>query len=212
MKSAPIPAWGILIFGILLIQIGFINNSSLTKTYFTDFKQTFGGPITNDAIAAVSNFNQIIETNNFSFLNDTDALYQTNSLNYKPSNKNKNNYFSPPTVGWNWGILHDFNAVDIANKCGTEIYASAEGLIIPDKELGDGAEGFNGGYGIFILIEHPNGAKTRYAHLQKIAATVGRYVEKGELIGYMGNTGNTHGPTGCHLHFEVYGDKNPLVK
>ncbi len=62
MKSAPIPAWGVLIFGVLLIQIGFINNSSLTKTYFADFKQTFDGPIINDAIAAVSSLNKIIET------------------------------------------------------------------------------------------------------------------------------------------------------
>jgi murein DD-endopeptidase MepM/ murein hydrolase activator NlpD len=37
-------------------------------------------------------------------------------------------------------------------------------------------------------------------------------VEKGELIGYVGNTGYTLGPTGCHLHFEVRGGQNPLLK
>jgi murein DD-endopeptidase MepM/ murein hydrolase activator NlpD len=41
---------------------------------------------------------------------------------------------------------------------------------------------------------------------------VGNEVEKGELIGYVGNTGYTLGPTGCHLHFEVRGGQNPLLK
>ena len=121
------------------------------------------------------------------------------------------NYFVLPTRGWNWGELHEYNAVDIANQCGRPIYASAEGLVIPDEKLGDGASGWNNGYGLFILLEHPNGTRTRYAHNLKNLAKPGDYVKQGDEIALIGNTGNTHGPSGCHLHFEVFGARNPFA-
>ncbi|MEK7169348.1 MAG: peptidoglycan DD-metalloendopeptidase family protein [Patescibacteria group bacterium] len=120
-------------------------------------------------------------------------------------------YFALPAIGWNWGQLHNANAVDIANQCGTSVHAAAEGLVISDSVLGDGASGWNNGYGTFVLLEHPNGVKTRYAHLDKVLVKIGQYVSRGEEVGIMGNTGNTHGPTGCHLHFEVFGAKNPFA-
>lgn len=116
-------------------------------------------------------------------------------------------YFAIPTTGWNWGQLHPYNAVDIANGCGTPVYVAAEGLAI---EAASG--GWNFGYGNYIVIEHPNGTKTKYAHNFKIMASVGDYVVKGDQIATIGNTGFTHGPTGCHLHFEVYGARNPFAK
>lgn len=121
------------------------------------------------------------------------------------------NYFSLPVAGWNWGELHDYNAVDIANRCGTSISAAADGLVIPDETLGNGTSGWNSGYGLFVLLEHSNGTKTRYAHLASTNAKIGGFVSRGDKIGTIGNTGNTHGPTGCHLHFEVYGAKNPFA-
>ncbi len=116
-------------------------------------------------------------------------------------------YFAIPTTGWNWAKLHNYNAVDIANACGTPIYASAEGLVV-ESSNGD----WNVGYGRYIVIEHPNGTKTKYAHNQKNLVSVGDYVAKGDQIGLIGNTGLTHGPTGCHLHFEVKGARNPFAK
>lgn len=116
-------------------------------------------------------------------------------------------YFAIPTTGWNWGRLHNYNAVDIANACGTPIYASAEGLVV---EASDGS--WNEGYGKYLVIEHPNGTKTKYAHNDKNIVSIGDYVLKGDQIALMGNTGNTHGPTGCHLHFEIKGAKNPFAK
>jgi LysM repeat protein len=111
-----------------------------------------------------------------------------------------------PTTGWNWGQLHYNNAVDIANACNTSIYAAAEGLVVKVRS------GWNGGYGNYVIIEHPNGISTRYAHLQKSTVSVGQYVVQGDQIGQMGSSGNTHGPTGCHLHFEVVGAANPFAK
>ncbi|OGY62838.1 MAG: hypothetical protein A2745_00145 [Candidatus Harrisonbacteria bacterium RIFCSPHIGHO2_01_FULL_44_13] len=127
-----------------------------------------------------------------------------NSLSDLP---NLAGYFAIPTTGWNWGRLHNFNAVDIANACGTPIYAAAEGLVMAEKP-----DGWNDGYGNYIDIEHPNNTETRYSHTQKNAVSVGDYVLQGDLIAYIGNTGNTHGPTGCHLHFEVRGARNPFAK
>lgn len=120
-------------------------------------------------------------------------------------------YFIYPTTGYNWGRLHYYNAVDIANSCGTPIYAAAAGIIREAVSTGT-CRSCNRGYGLYILMEHFNGTKTRYAHLSRLAVRAGSYVDQGQLIGYMGNTGTVYGPTGCHLHFEVYGARNPLVK
>lgn len=117
------------------------------------------------------------------------------------------NFFAIPTTGWNWGQLHDYNAVDIANACGTPIYAAAEGLVIEES-----SDGWNYGFGHYVKIEHPNKVQTLYAHTSSNKTKVGDYVLQGDFIAYIGNTGNTHGPTGCHLHFEVHGAKNPFAK
>ncbi|MBU6141778.1 M23 family metallopeptidase [Patescibacteria group bacterium] len=116
-------------------------------------------------------------------------------------------YFSIPTTGWNGGRLYSYNAVDITNACGTPVYAAAEGLVV--EVVGSG---WNGGYGNYILIDHPNGTKTRYAHTSKNLVSVGDYVAKGKEIALTGDTGQNDGPSGCNLHFEVYGAKNPFAK
>lgn len=121
-------------------------------------------------------------------------------------------YFAKPAQGYNFGKAHNNNAVDIANSCGSPVFASAEGLVVPDKNYPDGTTGWNGGYGSFVLIEHPSGVKTRYAHLEKVIAEIGDFVKSGQKIGLMGSTGNVHGVTGCHLHFEVLGAANPFIK
>lgn len=129
----------------------------------------------------------------------------------KSSLPNFNANFIKPADGFNWGILHHYNAVDIANACGTPIVASAEGLVVLDESFGDGRSGWNGGYGEFVLLEHPfgDGVRTRYAHLQKVSVEIGDYVQQGQKIGIMGDTGDA---TGCHIHFEVYGAENPFAK
>ena len=116
-------------------------------------------------------------------------------------------YFSVPTTGWNGGRLYSYNAVDITNACGTPVYAAAEGLVVEVVN-----SGWNGGYGNYILMDHPNGTKTRYAHTSKNLVSVGDYVAQGKEIALTGNTGQNDGPTGCNLHFEVYGAKNPFTK
>lgn len=109
-----------------------------------------------------------------------------------------------PASGKNWGRLHCGSGVDIAAPCGTPIYASAAGTVI----LSDGV-GWNSGYGKYIMIRHSNGVVTLYAHASKLLVSVGQEVDQGQLIALMGSTGNS---TGCHVHWETRGARNPLVK
>jgi len=109
-----------------------------------------------------------------------------------------------PTTGYDWGRIHGQNGVDIANACGTAVYAAATGRVI----ISDGV-GYNGGYGKYIKIQHPNGVVTLYAHSSRLLVNTGDEVGQGQLIMLMGTTGRS---TGCHLHFEVRGAMNPLAK
>ncbi|GIW68036.1 MAG: hypothetical protein KatS3mg096_904 [Candidatus Parcubacteria bacterium] len=111
-----------------------------------------------------------------------------------------------PVSGFNWGHKHGVNGTDIAAPCGSEVYASNSGLVV------ESSDGWNSGYGNYIIIKHQNGSYSLYGHLSLRVVEVGDEVEKGELIGYVGNTGYTLGPTGCHLHFEIRGASNPLLK
>lgn len=98
--------------------------------------------------------------------------------------------------------IHGYNGVDIAAPVGTPIYAAASGKVIVSK-----AYGWNGGYGIYSVIEHPNKTQTLYAHMVENASYLGQNVAQGQTIGYVGSTGRSTGP---HLHFEVRGAKNPF--
>lgn len=85
--------------------------------------------------------------------------------------------------------------VDWAAPIGTPVTAAFDGTI---TSAGDGQ-----GYGNLVVIDHPNGLQSRYAHLDRFAelAKAGQKVRAGDLIGFVGTTGLSTGP---HLHFEVY--------
>lgn len=81
----------------------------------------------------------------------------------------------------------------ISSKYGTDyIIAFADGVVT--------YAGANGGYGNVVYIDHGNGYQTRYAHQKYLNVKVGQAVKKGDVLGYMGTTGNS---TGNHVHFEV---------
>jgi len=129
------------------------------------------------------------------------ATAKKSPFSYLP---NLGDYFLIPTVGYNWSRIHGRNAVDVANSCGTSIVAAADGNVT----VSDGV-GWNGGFGKYIKINHSNGTETVYAHNSKLLVAVGEFVSKGQLMALMGSTGRS---TGCHLHFEVHGARNPLAK
>jgi len=98
--------------------------------------------------------------------------------------------------------IHGYNGVDLANYHGAPILAAASGEVIVAKY-----SGWNGGYGLYVVVRHPNGTQTLYAHLSKVYVSVGERVSAGETIAAMGSTGRS---TGTHLHFEVRGARNPF--
>ena len=106
-------------------------------------------------------------------------------------------YLRPISGGVRTQGLHGYNAVDLASHHGAEIYASAGGVVSLSR-----TSGWNGGYGNYIVIDHPNGTQTLYSHLSRNAVHVGQSVSQGQVIGYMGSTGRSTGP---HLHFEIRG-------
>lgn len=95
---------------------------------------------------------------------------------------------------------------DIAAPEGTPILAAANGTIT----LANGTDPWGGGYGYYIKIDHSNSIETLYAHCSAICVTPDQSVQKGEVIGYVGSTGDS---TGNHLHFEIWVDgirKDPM--
>jgi len=89
--------------------------------------------------------------------------------------------------------------VDLHLHIGDSVVAAYPGKVVVSK--------YNRrGYGNYVMIEHANGTRTLYGHLQKRLVEVGDIVEGGQLIGKGGNTGRSSGP---HLHFEIrYGEVN----
>lgn len=84
--------------------------------------------------------------------------------------------------------------IDFTAAIGTPIYATGDGVVIL-------AEYNSGGYGNQIMINHGYSYETKYAHLSRMKVKVGQKVKRGEVIGYMGNTGKSTAP---HLHYEVH--------
>lgn len=111
-------------------------------------------------------------------------------------------YARPVAGGRRSRGIHGFNGVDIANSCGLPVFASADGTIIIAR-----SSGWNGGYGRYVVISHANNTQTLYAHMSSLAVAPGQFVRRGEVMGAIGSTGNS---TGCHIHFEVRGARNPF--
>ncbi len=96
-------------------------------------------------------------------------------------------------------ILKMHKGMDFTAPIGTEIYATGDGIV--EKV------GWVGGYGKTIMINHGFGYKTRYAHCSKYKCRKGQKVKRGDLIGFVGNTGQSTGP---HLHYEVFKNKKQI--
>jgi len=95
------------------------------------------------------------------------------------------------------GAFH--SGVDIGSSFGSPIIAPADGVVTFSSLLG--------GYGKAIMIDHGNGISTRYGHLSGYAVTAGQSVHRGEVIGFVGESGRSTGP---HLHYEVRINDTPV--
>src|SRR6202008_3866173 len=95
------------------------------------------------------------------------------------------------------GAFH--SGVDIGSSYGAHIIAPADGMVTVTETMG--------GYGKTIMIDHGNGISTRYGHLSGFAVTAGQHVQRGAVIGYLGESGRSTGP---HLHYEVRINDTPV--
>lgn len=121
----------------------------------------------------------------------------------KPANVKPGAYIWPAKgvvtskFGPRWGKNH--SGVDIGCPIGTPVYAAAAGTVV--------FVGEKGGYGLLIVIQHPDDSFTIYAHNSKNIAKEHAKVKQGEKIAEVGNTGNSTGP---HLHFEIRLQSKPV--
>lgn len=92
--------------------------------------------------------------------------------------------------GRRWGRMH--KGIDWACPTGTKVFASSNGVVV--------SAGYVSGYGNCVLISHPDGRMTRYAHNSKLLVKAGQSVSQGEVIALSGSTGRSTGP---HVHFEI---------
>jgi murein DD-endopeptidase MepM/ murein hydrolase activator NlpD len=100
------------------------------------------------------------------------------------------NFGLEPSTAICTGGFH--SGVDLADPTGVPIHAAADGIAypLPDYQF----------YGNHVLIQHPGGLATVYGHMIRMNVGWGQQVKRGEVIGWVGSTGNSTGP---HLHFEV---------
>jgi murein DD-endopeptidase MepM/ murein hydrolase activator NlpD len=109
------------------------------------------------------------------------------------------------TYGMRWnpgGFWRPHKGLDFSAPAGTPVYATGDGKITDAH--------FSDSFGLVVYVDHQFGFSTRYAHLAKFAVAVGDVVKRGQIIGYVGNTGHSFGN---HLHYEVLfrGDQvNPI--
>lgn len=92
--------------------------------------------------------------------------------------------------GWRWGRMH--RGLDIAASPGTPVRAAAAGRVL--------FAGWQSGYGLVVILAHPDGYQTVYGHNSRLSVKAGQWVPAGAVLAAVGATGNATGP---HLHFEV---------
>jgi len=97
-------------------------------------------------------------------------------------------------------VIKFHEGIDFTAAVGTPIYVTGDGVVTQ-------VEHNRGGYGMCIKVNHGYGYETFYAHLSKFKVKVGQRVKRGEVIGFVGNTGKSTSP---HLHYEVHKNGQPL--
>lgn len=124
----------------------------------------------------------------------------------QPSGDISGNYIwpFPKGVGRVSQGLHADSAYDFAAPKGTPIYAVHDGTVLIAHPTG-----YNGGYGLYVVIDFTDGRQAIFGHMSKVVAKAGDVVKQGDVIGYVGSTGHS---TGAHCHIGFHGDLgNPYI-
>lgn len=175
---------------------------SIASKYKADMDDIIGYNDLKVGQSLVAGSKLIIPDGEFQTVSSNVASKPTEALRNAGGPVYKDYYIRPVVGGRKSQGLHGYNAVDIAAPVGTPIYASADGIVLIARSYG-----YNGGYGSYVVISHANGTQTLYGHMSKVSVSQGEYVNKGAVIGQLGNTGKSTGP---HVHFEIRGATNPF--
>jgi len=167
----------------------------------TPFYGTSSSPESDEA------FNQSVEQFQFLMRNGTAVALSAEGMTLAPGRNWEDMQFSPslwPVVGKLTGTFGErldpfsgegafHSGLDISAPYGTEVRVSADGVV---EDVGT-----HTGLGRAITVDHGFGIETVYGHLSQYGTEPGRRVKRGEVIGYVGDSGRASGP---HLHFEVH--------
>jgi murein DD-endopeptidase MepM/ murein hydrolase activator NlpD len=203
-------------------------DNEIYRTYFEaspipeeQRKAGFGGVNRYKNLEGFGNSDQIIETTKKIDILSRMLVVQSNSLDEIQSlaEKKEELLAAIPTIqpikkedlkrmasGYGWRTdpftkkRRKHYGMDFSAKRGTPIYATGDGIV-------KRADNRSSGYGRHIRIDHGFGYVSLYAHLNKYNVKRGQKVKRGEIIGYVGNTGRSVAP---HLHYEIFKDKNKI--
>lgn len=165
-----------------------ITKLSILEKYETELKEF---STTEQVVSTLYEKKVVIAKSPVSYSSSANLSSTVASLNGITLSKPVNGTVSS-RFGVRGGATH--KGLDIAAPKGTPIYAAASGTVITS------AYGWNGGYGNYVVINHGSGINTAYGHCSSLVAKVGQTVNAGDLIAYVGNTGDSYGN---HLHFEI---------
>jgi murein DD-endopeptidase MepM/ murein hydrolase activator NlpD len=134
------------------------------------------------------------------------GAYESYLPNYFPLSKENFKRLSS-AYGYRIHPVHNkikkHKGIDLSARKGSGVYASAKGTVAE--------RGYDEGYGNYIILQHKKRIRTLYGHLFLAAVKKGDTIQKGQVIGYVGDTGLVTGP---HLHFEIWINKkriNPFI-
>jgi len=178
------------------LPIKYVYNEKKYTTYSETLEEAVSG--VRDVVAIVT-YENGVETGR-EIIQET-IIEEAKAAVIEVGTKTPPTYIKPISGGrltsrYGWRTIfgeRDFHkGVDWACPVGTTVRASSSGKVIK--------AGWGGSYGYYVLIEHADGSRTRYAHLSKILVKKGQKVKQGEKIAKTGNTGRSTGP---HIHFEI---------
>ncbi len=180
-----------------------INNSEVFYTDDLGIAEEYKQYILNNTINLKIDIEEFITEDNSVLATDREmdniAEYYVNTYKKPTTHFPTNSHNVSSSYGYrSRGDFH--TGIDLCGNKGDNIYAYKSGTVIKTQYS-------NRSYGNMILLKHSDGTQTRYAHLSSIVVSNGQYVNCGQIIGYMGSTGNS---TGNHLHFEIIVNGNTI--
>lgn len=149
-------------------------------------------------LVATATIGQPVEKSSVTYESDLPNYFPLSKKNFKRLSSNYGYRIHPVHLK-----IKKHKGIDLAASKGSGVYASAKGTVAE--------RGYDAGYGNYIILQHKKQIRTLYGHLMLATVKQGDTINKGQIIGYVGDTGLVTGP---HLHYEIWINKkriNPFI-